>query len=102
MQTFKQQILATPAAFCAFEGHCISDASLEKDVSMNYPKILRRKDVEVVTGLSRSSIYAMMKADAFPSAIRLGQRAVGWRDSDIAQWLNERAFTRTAAVETRP
>lgn len=54
-------------------------------------RILRRPEVENRTGLSRSTIYAMMADGTFPKPIRLGKRAVGWRDSDIAAWLDSRA-----------
>ena len=50
--------------------------------------ILRRPDVESRTGLSRSSIYDGMSKGTFPQAVKLGVRAVGWRKSDITNWLN--------------
>ena len=50
-------------------------------------KILRRAAVEQVTGLSRSTLYAMMAEGDFPKPVRLGKRAVGWREADIAHWL---------------
>ena len=53
-------------------------------------RILRRPEVEARTGLSRSTLYAMMAEGAFPEPIRLGKRAVGWPEARIAQWLAER------------
>jgi prophage regulatory protein len=53
-------------------------------------RILRRPEVEHTTGLSRSTIYAMMAEATFPKPVRLGKRAVGWRASDIAEWLESR------------
>ena len=53
-------------------------------------KILRRKDVETMIGLSRSTIYKLMSQGSFPKAIRLGPRAVGWRLSDIEVWIESR------------
>lgn len=50
-------------------------------------RILRRPDVEQLTGLSRSTIYAMMANGAFPKPVRLGKRAVGWREADVTAWL---------------
>jgi prophage regulatory protein len=49
--------------------------------------ILRRKQVESRTGLSRSSIYAMMAKNKFPKPVSLGGRAVGWIEIQIDQWL---------------
>ncbi|MEP1353371.1 MAG: AlpA family phage regulatory protein [Tateyamaria sp.] len=51
--------------------------------------MLRRHAVEIATGLSRSSIYAMMDAGSFPRPIRIGKRAVAWRHSDIAAWIEQ-------------
>lgn len=52
--------------------------------------ILRRKQVQVRTGLSRSSIYAAIKEGTFPSPISLGARAVGWTTSSIDGWIEGR------------
>ena len=52
--------------------------------------ILRRRQVEARTGLSRSSIYDFIKAGNFPSPVALGARAVGWVESDIDAWLQSR------------
>lgn len=53
-------------------------------------KLYRLSDVESLTGLKKSSIYAGMKEGTFPSCIRLSARAVGWRESDIATWQAQR------------
>lgn len=53
-------------------------------------RILRRPDVEARTGLSRSTIYLMMSRGDFPKPIRLGERAVGWSEQSISDWLNSR------------
>ncbi|WP_233831785.1 helix-turn-helix transcriptional regulator [Paraburkholderia sp. ZP32-5] len=49
--------------------------------------ILRRKQVESATGLSRSTIYQRIKNKTFPAAIQLGPRSVGWRAADIEAFL---------------
>lgn len=51
-------------------------------------KILRRAAVEEMTGLSRSTLYRMMDRGEFPRPARIGQRAVGWRASEISHWVN--------------
>lgn len=55
-------------------------------------KLLRLPDVESLTGLKKSSIYAGMKASppTFPYCVRLSSRAVAWRESDIAAWQAQR------------
>jgi prophage regulatory protein len=53
--------------------------------------ILRRKQVEAATGLSRSTIYARIKLKTFPAAVQLGPRCVGWRAGDIVAFLENPA-----------
>jgi prophage regulatory protein len=58
--------------------------------------ILRRKQVEARTGLSRSSIYARLRQNpkrpgdydpTFPKPISVGAKAVGWIEAEIDAWL---------------
>ncbi len=49
--------------------------------------ILRRKQVEKRTGLSRSTIYLRIQEGTFPRPIKLGARAVGWLENEIEAWL---------------
>ena len=53
-------------------------------------RILRRPEVELRTGLSRSAIYALMSKQQFPASIPLTAKAVGWLESSIDRWINER------------
>jgi len=57
---------------------------------METDRILRRKEVEAMIGLSRSTIYDSMSRGQFPRPLRIGRKAVGWRHSDISEWLNRR------------
>jgi prophage regulatory protein len=52
--------------------------------------ILRRKQVQARTGLSRSAIYQRVKAGTFPPQVSLGERTVGWIESEINSWLTAR------------
>lgn len=60
-------------------------------------RILRRRQVEERTGLSRSTIYRRMQAGTFPPAIPLGGRLVGWRAADIEWFLENPARYRAPA-----
>lgn len=51
---------------------------------------LRIKLVVAVTGLSRSTIYALISTDKFPKPIRLSTRAVAWRSSVVQEWIKQR------------
>lgn len=52
-----------------------------------YNKVIRLPAVKDQTGLSRSSIYLRMSKGEFPKSISLGDRAIGWLEEDINQWL---------------
>jgi len=60
-------------------------------------KILRRREVEARTGLSRSTLYNMMADGSFPRPLKLGARAVGWPESEIAAWFEARKAERDDA-----
>ena len=53
-------------------------------------RILRREEVQRVSGLSRSTLYEMVAAGAFPGPVKIGRRAVGWRESEVTRWLESR------------
>lgn len=57
--------------------------------------LLRRPEVEQLTGLARSTIYANVQSGLFPAPIKIGKRAVAWRSSDVQAWLESRPVTRT-------
>lgn len=56
-------------------------------VSSVPPRILRLPAVRRRTGLSRSSIYLRISQGRFPKPISLGERSVGWVESEVNDWL---------------
>ncbi|APW48445.1 hypothetical protein RA876_13630 [Rhodoferax antarcticus] len=56
---------------------------------------MRLPRVQDLTGFGKSSIYAGVKTGTFPAPVRLSARAVGWRESDIFQWIESRTATAT-------
>jgi prophage regulatory protein len=57
-------------------------------------RILKRPEVEYRTGLSRSTLYQMIAEGRFPKPIKLGLRAVGWSEGEIATWIESRKALR--------
>ena len=55
-----------------------------------HDRLLSRRRVEVVTGISRSSIYRLKERGDFPQPVRVGRTAVRWKESDIADWMESR------------
>ena len=59
--------------------------------------ILRMSEVRARTGLCKSTIYNLIKAQDFPKPIALSRRAKGWKEADIDQWIESRTQTGEAA-----
>jgi len=83
---------AVPGRFTFYRGKRNMAAQLQAALT-----IIRRKQVEARTGLSRSTIYAKMRRNpkrpadydpTFPTPINLGGgKAVGWVEGEIDAWL---------------
>ncbi len=59
-----------------------------------HDRLLRRRQVEEITSMSRSSIYRLMQDGEFPRPVKVGPAAVRWRASDIMAWLESRPVAR--------
>jgi prophage regulatory protein len=60
---------------------------------MNIPtSILRSQEVCTHTGLSRTTVYRLIRRGQFPRPIRLTARTTGWLQSEIEDWIAARVF----------
>lgn len=50
-------------------------------------RIIRLKEVMDSTGLARSTIYKHVADGVFPKPVPLGDRAVGWVESEVHEWI---------------
>ena len=50
-------------------------------------RIIRLKEVIDCTGLGRSTIYKYISEGSFPKSVSLGDRAVGWVESEVQDWI---------------
>ena len=57
--------------------------------------ILRLEAVLKKTGLSRSMLYKLMKDGHFPLNTHIDIRSVGWVDSEVENWMENRLKMRT-------
>jgi prophage regulatory protein len=48
--------------------------------------LIPRKVVEKMSGLSRATIYRLIKSGKFPRPLSIGTGAVRWRQSDVIAW----------------
>jgi len=58
-------------------------------------RLVRLPTVISRTGLSRSTIYEKIAEGTFPKQIRLSKSSVGWRESQLDQWIEDPPSYRT-------
>lgn len=80
-----------PSQCVQMDAGCPASLSSPDDISF-----LRLADVKLMSGLSKSSLYALIRAKSFPAPVQLGPRTVGWVRSEVQQWAAERIEDRRA------
>ena len=58
----------------------------QHDSFLRLPAVLKR------TSLSRSTLYRKIEQGTFPRQIKISERCVSWRQSDITDWLKNPMF----------
>jgi prophage regulatory protein len=53
-------------------------------------RFIRLPELRRISGLGKTTIYAMIKEDEFPRPVQIGGKAVGWVESEIIEWANAR------------
>ena len=53
-------------------------------------RMLKLEEVMKITGLGRSTLYALVKSGSFPKQVQLGPRAVRWDSRAVERWLAEK------------
>jgi prophage regulatory protein len=53
-------------------------------------RLLREDTVEMLTGLSRTTLWRMERERRFPRRKKIGLRAVAWRESEVREWIEKR------------
>lgn len=65
-----------------------------KQQELSEKQVLRSFDVQKLTGLSRTTLWRLSRLGDFPTPIKLSTRCVGWRRTEIEQWLDNRESAR--------
>jgi prophage regulatory protein len=63
-------------------------------------RIIRLKEVIDSTGLARSTIYKYIGEGSFPKPVSLGDRCVGWVESEVYDWILARIEARDSAEDS--
>ena len=66
-----------------------------EEANVMQDRLLRRREVEKITGMSRSSIYRLMQESDFPRPVKAGPSAVRWKLSHIMAWIESRPVARS-------
>ena len=63
---------------------------MEKDGTLD--RVMRPREVCERLSLSRTTVWRMTRdgSGSFPKPIRLGPNSVGWRESEIQEWIDSR------------
>lgn len=65
-----------------------------KSTSQPATRLIRKKEVCYLTGLSESSIYDYIHNGLFPDKVSLGCRSVAWVEAEVLEWVHERINNR--------
>lgn len=53
-------------------------------------RLLRARDVVQRIGVSRSTLFLMIREGRFPAGVKITEQRVGWREAVVDQWIRER------------
>jgi len=70
------------------------------NIARNTRVLLRRRQVEALTGLARSTIYKLIARGDFPAPVQLTAKAVAWPSDAVSAWVDARmtSSARTTSV----
>lgn len=57
-------------------------------------RLISLREVAHKTSVGKSWIYAQIKLGGFPKPIKLAERCVRWRESEIDEWIERRSAER--------
>lgn len=63
-------------------------------------RIIRITEIQEILGVSSSQLWRMEKEDRLPARVKISKRAVGWRKSDIEEWIANRPDAEIARSKT--
>ena len=61
--------------------------------------LVRPREAAAILSISRKHLYALAARPDFPERIRISDRVVGWRVSDLEQWIASKSAPLSAQSE---
>jgi len=62
-------------------------------------RLIKLPEVMQRTGKKRSTVYANVKAGLMPAPIKIGEKAVGWVETEIEEWIASRIAASRGGAE---
>jgi len=62
-------------------------------------KLIRRKELLELIGLSSATQWRMERAGLFPSRVKLGANSVGWHLAEVEAWMKARDRVQGAVLD---
>ena len=90
-KTINEENMMNKDSSQAFDQEAIAEAVLTA-ISSSHTKpvrLVRRQYIEETFGLSRSTIYRLMNADAFPVPVTLPGNGIRWVWDEVMEWAND-------------
>lgn len=56
------------------------------------------QDVRHLTGLSKTTVYALMADAKFPASVKLAERATAWVEREVSDWIAARVAERNSVA----
>ena len=57
-------------------------------------RVIRKRELLNIIGLSDPTIYRLEKAGKFPKRLQLGGNSVGWLSEEVDEWIQAKAEKR--------
>lgn len=67
-----------------------NSSNYQSNTSPPPDKIIRSKEVQELTGLSRTTIWRLEREGKFPARVPLTASNVGWRLTDVQEWIRKK------------
>ena len=62
-------------------------------------RLIRLPEVELLTGLKKSTIYRLCRAREFPPSVQISGRATAWSENHVRQWVQSKISESVARNE---
>ena len=76
------------------ETHIPTDGLLSPAAPPPLERLIGRKEVLILIGISNATLWRWIKAGRFPAPMKIGKKKVAWRSSVLATWVAQRSVAR--------